>query len=91
MEDQKNGILAGFITFFIFVLLFVLMYIFINKGLNKLHEINDNYRSMIGKEIIVKNDTLIILNYSLWDDTYTLNDGKKISGEYVNIPKYQVK
>lgn len=33
----------------------------------------------LGKEVVLKADTLVIVDYSIWKDTYTLDNGTKIN------------
>lgn len=48
----------------------------INKEKTKI-EVN------IGKRVVIEKDTLLIVDYSIYNDTYTLSDGKIISFELI--------
>jgi len=38
----------------------------------------------IGKSVIIENDTLSIMDYSMLESNYTLSNGKKVSFELIN-------
>ena len=42
----------------------------------------DESTSKVGKSVVVKDDTLIIVNYSIIFQEYELNNGQKISFDY---------
>ena len=48
------------------------------------------YKKYLGQKYIISKDTLILVNYSIWRETFTLSNGTKIAYEVVNTSK-QVK
>jgi len=45
------------------------------------------YDSNLGKEYVLNNDTLKIIDYSMWNKTYTLSNGVKINSKLINKEK----
>ena len=41
-------------------------------------------KTHIGEEVIIKNDTLIIISYSFFNEEYDLDNGSRISAEFLN-------
>lgn len=66
----------------------VISFIFISAGIiiisYRVSKIEEECKSLIGKEIILKKDTVIITDYSLIFDEYRLSNGAKISTEFAN-------
>ena len=56
----------------------VLCLLFIFFGIKSLNYEATKMKSKIGSPVIIKEDTLIILNYSLINNSYTLSDGREI-------------
>lgn len=67
----------------------MLLAIFVLKYLNyKQDKIIEKYKSNLGKEIIIKNDTMTIIDYSLFKEVYIMNNGKEYNSNYIqNIIK----
>jgi hypothetical protein len=40
------------------------------------------YTSHLGQKVVVDKDTLTVVDYSTWFETYTLSNGQKISIDY---------
>lgn len=64
------------IFWIIFYIIFILETANVVKNLDKEYESDSEY---IGKDVIYKGDTLKIIDYSFFDNTYTLEDGRKFS------------
>ena len=43
----------------------------------------------LGKEVIVNKDTLIIVNYNVWDQTLILSNGIKVRGIMLKEQLYE--
>lgn len=43
----------------------------------------DNIKERVGKEVLFRDDTLMIINYSIWKETYVLEDGREVAFELV--------
>ena len=54
---------------------------FFNKLGNKYLEISDHYTDQIGKYVVYEQDTLIVIDSSSWDATFTLSDGTIIGNK----------
>lgn len=65
------------------IVLFAFVYFMLFSLNNTMQEMDDEYKSNIGKEIILEKDTLTIVDYSLWDETYTLSNGVKVSTDFI--------
>ena len=48
---------------------------------NKFDENTEVLKELVGEEVILKGDTLLVIDYSSFNDNVTLEDGRKISGE----------
>jgi hypothetical protein len=51
---------------------------------NTTHEVQSEYGSNIGNKYVLFGDTLVIVDYSILESTYTLSNGVKISKELVS-------
>ena len=47
----------------------------------------DKMKENVGQKVILKNDTLMIIDYSLLNDNYTLEDGRTISSSFLDKVK----
>ena len=54
-----------------------------DKASNSIGGEIDKMKENVGKKVIIKNDTLMIIDYSLINDNYTLEDGRIISSDLV--------
>jgi hypothetical protein len=64
------------IAFVAICLLVTINYIYI---VNRVINIDDEFKKSIGKEIVLGKDTLIVIDYSALTNTYTLSNGYKIN------------
>jgi len=53
----------------------------INNSINTFSKFDSKIKSHIGNKVIIDKDTLMITDYSIIDENYTLSDGNKISFE----------
>lgn len=53
---------------------------FIDREINN---VKSKIEINLGKKVVMENDTLLIINYSLYESTYTLSNGKIVSIELV--------
>lgn len=71
----------------LFIIIIVVMVVIINRCSRDIGNIiskHDNeMKSHVGDTVIIQKDTLIIVNYSIWSEDYTLNNGVKIDKEYI--------
>jgi hypothetical protein len=55
-------------------------------GIFLLHKLMDEYdvrKEKVGTEIIFKGDTLSIVGYEFWNDSYTLEDSRKFDRTFI--------
>jgi len=52
-------------------------------GLDELNSLDQDMKNAIGDTIILQQDTLIIIDYSLFNENFTLSNGKEVSSEFV--------
>lgn len=75
-------------TFIIFSLLTIVIIILITFLINSIikdySSDKDKYEINIGKHVILEEDTLLITDYSIWDNTYTLYNGEEINAKLLN-------
>lgn len=70
------------IGFVFFMLIVVVFSVFAAIGISA--EI-DEYEANIGKDVVINNDTLTIVNGSFIMSTYELSNGLKINDEYLEL------
>lgn len=56
---------------------------FLSKGSAQVECKKDEMETHIGDTIIISKDTLIVVNYSLWDGSYTLSNGVEVAGNLI--------
>lgn len=62
--------------------------IYLLNGLTKdFTKESDSLKSHIGETVIIKKDTLIIVDYSYLNDNFTLSNGTKVSTGIIKINK----
>ncbi len=73
----------------IFAMMFVLAlliglgyYILIGVGISAINDVNEDAKALVGEQIVLKGDTLEIIDYSIIESTYTLEDSREVSFEY---------
>ena len=57
-----------------------------------MHGINneqDKYKSHLGDTIVIKKDTLIVIDYSTLQNSYTLSNGSSIAIDLINNKKWE--
>ena len=70
-------IIAGVKVFLILILIVVVIFI-INKCSEKLDNTISEYDTIIGKQVVIKQDTLVIIDYSFIHSLVILEDGREI-------------
>lgn len=81
MKNHKQFII-------LFIIFFISISMFISWNANNIKNMVKKYDAQIGKKFILENDTLIIINYSLIEDNFTLSNGKIINSLLVFNKKY---
>ena len=67
----------------VIVVLSIISVSFLSYGNNKIKELKEKCNAKIGSVIIISDDTLTIMDYSLIEENFTLSNGEKISMSYV--------
>jgi len=78
---KKNSMFIKMAVAFV-VLLVLIVYIVGNifsNGQEKLAQEKAKYVECLGDEYIIDKDTLTIVDYSMWTETFTLSNGKKVN------------
>lgn len=75
--------MKNIVKYSLLVIVLVLGGINMTKLTNKASIAIENAESWVGQSVVVKNDTLIIVDYSIWND-YTLEDGTRVSPGFVS-------
>jgi putative Mn2+ efflux pump MntP len=72
--------MKSILAFIGFVLIMILGYYFvIFLFVNSYNTETEKYKKELGKNIVIQNDTLKILDYSFIDENFTLSNGNKVS------------
>jgi len=81
MKEFKSLILIPIIFVIIIVALAFLVY---NKLIKTVEEEENKYKQHLGKSVVLRKDTLLIVDYSLVKEVYILQDGRAIHYSIVN-------
>ena len=71
----------GAVLFVVWVLLLVM---YANTCSSSLETELNKYETRVGDKVILKGDTLMIIDYSFMESNFTLEDGRKISIELLD-------
>jgi|GEM_PF-5234471 len=80
---MKNGIFIGIVL--LTILMLVTLYVaFSVYFAGELTDYTEDIEKNIGKHVIFNSDTVQIIDYSLWTNTYTLSNGQTIATTLCN-------
>lgn len=80
-----------FITVVIIIILsFILVPTLLIKGGKKIDSEIKDLKSYVGKNVVIKEDTLMIMKLSVINNAYVLEDGREISIDLVKNKKVQI-
>jgi len=65
------------------ILLCLCYFLFVKQLGNAIEEEQDKYKIHVGKKVIIEKDTLQILDYSTWQENFTLSNGTTVSYDFV--------
>lgn len=75
-----------FVGFFIMLLLWVVLGVIIHYMFKPIfvdmEAARIEVKAQMGKVVVVENDTLTVIDFDTWNNTYTLSNGVKISNTY---------
>lgn len=74
---MKN-LVGGIVVYLALVALVVVVVHNIIEGFS---ETDSSMKNMVGNEVVIKGDTLMIIDYSMLSGSFVLEDGRKISVE----------
>ena len=77
---MKTGIFGAVL----FVGLVLLLAMYANKCSESLETELNKYETRVGDKVVLKGDTLMIIDYSFVESNFTLEDGRKISIELLD-------
>lgn len=77
---MKKMLITGFIGI---VLIAALMVWLISKFASSIENESQQYKNKIGNKIILEKDTLTIIDYSLFNQTFTLSNGKTVNKSFI--------
>lgn len=70
---------AGFLVFIIIVVLFIIS---ARRCTGIIIEADEEYKEYVGERIVLENDTLTIINYSIWRENVTLSNGTIVNIDF---------
>jgi len=76
---KKQNLLIPIIILILSLIIFNRM---CSSSSEKLNEIVNEQKKLIGREVVIKNDTLIIIDYNMFKSSYLLNNGLTIDQNY---------
>ena len=50
-----------------------------NDIIGKVTQEENKYKAHIGEQYVIDKDTLTIVDYSIWEENFTLSNGRKVS------------
>ncbi len=71
--------------FILVILLAIIMSVIFNEVNNTINQAKYKGKELIGNEVVINKDTLIIINYNLFKETVTLSNGTEVSYDYLKI------
>jgi len=80
-KDLKNG-LSGLFSIVILITAIIVLFRTCDGGLTVISEYSKQQKELIGKKVVIKNDTLIIVDYDMLKSSYILNNGLTIDQDY---------
>jgi hypothetical protein len=68
------------------VLYYTIIIWFVGGAIDAVNSEAEVYKEYIGKKYLYEGDTVLVIDYSLFNDTYTLSNGVKVNSALI-IPK----
>ncbi len=73
------------IMILLFVFIITASYLLSDSIIKSVNTEENKYKKYLGEKYIIDNDTLIIVDYSIFSENFTLSDGRKVN--YILIHK----
>lgn len=61
------------------VILLTLSFISVRYSVGQVEEIENSYKALVGKQVVYDKDTVIIIDYSMFEQTVTFSNGKRVN------------
>lgn len=84
---NENDILMKELLVLLVLILAISYFSYQSSLFGDIDKVHNKYKAKIGTEFIIEQDTLLILDYSFWHETFTLSDGRVISSTLVFTQK----
>jgi len=75
---------AGLIGFIVFIILVGSLGLLVNKLFNVIDEEKTEMGVIIGEDVVINGDTLVVVDWKMWNERYVLSNGVEISEDYAN-------
>ena len=85
MKEDDIGPALCVIAFPVVIIGFIAWLWFMLAAIKESGKSYRNKKSMIGKNIVIKKDTVMIIDHSLFSNTYTLDNGLKVNCKIVEL------
>jgi hypothetical protein len=79
MDSNNKFPITGCLSIVFFVFIFIFGIILTNKCFHDITKYDNQMKENIGSKIIIEKDTLLIIDYSIINNSYTLSNGKIIN------------
>ncbi len=66
----------------------ITVHILISGVKDTINNAEDDFETYIGTKCIIDQDTLTVVSYSIWDESFTLSNGRKVSYVLIGKNKY---
>lgn len=60
-----------------------LVFFVVYSGFNRIKDIDSRYKEKVGEEVLFRGDTLMVIDYSIWEESFVLEDGREVAFELV--------
>ena len=75
---------TGLIGFLLFIVLAGSLCLLVNKLFNVIDEEKTEMGVIIGEDVVINGDTLVVVDWKMFTEKYVLSNGVEISEDYAN-------
>lgn len=79
---MKN-VLKKFIVPALLIIVAATSVLLLNNLSNGVNDEIDSFKKLVGTNVIISNDTLLIIDCNVWTQSYMLEDGRSVSPEFI--------
>jgi len=68
------------------IIIFIVVILAFGWWINSIHNLyqkEDKMKAKIGTSFVLQKDTLLIIDCSIWDNNFTLSNGKKVNSKLI--------